>query len=199
MVAGAAAAQEIKPAELDDADRASIGKIEQYLNSIQSLEARFLQVSSNGGYAEGQIHLSRPGKLRLDYDPPSPIEIIGAKGNLIYHDKELEQVTWLDLDSTPAGFLVREKISLFSDELIIAGFENAAHTFRLTLARADDPLEGSMTLVLTEKPLQLRKWEVLDAQGVMTTVSLMGSRFGVEIDPEVFVFRDPYALRGPDR
>jgi outer membrane lipoprotein-sorting protein len=198
MAAGAIA-QDIKPAQLSDADRVAIGKIEQYLNSIQSMEARFLQVSTNGSYAEGKIHLWRPGKLRLDYDPPSPIEIIGAKGRLIYHDKSLEQVSWLDLDDTPAGLLVQEQISLFSDELIITGFAHGALTYRLSLARADDPLAGSMTLVLSDKPLQLKKWEILDAQGVMTTVSLMASRFGVAIDPEVFVFRNPYANRGPDR
>ena len=194
-----AAAQDAKPVNLSDADRAAIGKIEQYLNSIRSLEARFLQVSSNGSYAEGKVYLSRPGKLKLAYDPPSPIEIIGAKGNLIYHDKSLEQVSWLDLDSTPAGLLVRDEISVFSDDLIVTGFEHEAQAYRLSLARAKDPLEGTMTLVLSDRPLQLRKWEILDAQGVMTTVSLMSSRFGVEIDPEVFVFRNPYAHRGPDR
>lgn len=184
-------AQDVKPADLSEKERAAIVRIEEYLNSIVTMEARFLQVSSNGNYAEGKLHLSRPGKMRLEYDPPVPVLIIVAKGNLIYVDKELEQVSYVDADDTPAGFLVREKISLFSDELIITGFAQEAQALRLNLVRAADPLEGNLTLVLADRPMQLKKWAVTDAQGVTTTVSLLGTRFGTDIDPEIFVFRDP--------
>ena len=184
-------AQDAKPASLNEKERATIVRIEDYLNSIVTMEARFLQVSSNGNYAEGKFHLSRPGKMRLEYDPPVPVLIIVAKGNLIYVDKELQQVSYIDADNTPAGFLVREKISLFSDELIITGFTQEAQALRLNLVRAEDPLEGNLTLVLADRPMQLKKWAVTDAQGVTTTVSLLGTRFGTDIDPEIFVFRDP--------
>ncbi|MBL6928819.1 MAG: outer membrane lipoprotein carrier protein LolA [Rhodospirillales bacterium] len=184
-------AQDATPAKLSEADRAAVGRIEEYLNSVSTLESRFLQASSNGSYAEGKMYLSRPGKMRLQYDPPVPILIIVAKGNLIYVDKELQQVSYVDANDTPAGFLVREEISLFGDDLIITGLMREAQTLRLSLVRAKDPLEGALTLVFSDRPMQLKKWVVTDAQGVTTTVSLMGARVGAKIDPELFVFRDP--------
>lgn len=184
-------AQDAKPASLNEKERATIVRIEDYLNSIVTMEARFLQVSSNGSYAEGKIYLSRPGKMRLQYDPPVPVLIIVAKGNLIYVDKELQQVSYVDADDTPAGFLVRENISLFAEDLIITDLVREAQTLRLSLVRAEDPLEGALTLVLSDRPMQLKKWVVTDAQGITTTVSLLGARFGAKIDHELFVFRDP--------
>ena len=191
VAAPQAQGQEATPAKLSEADRAAITRVEEYLNSVATLEARFLQVSSNGNYAEGKMSLSRPGKMRLQYDPPVPILIIVAKGNLIYVDKELQQVSYVDADDTPAGFLVREKISLFADDLIITDLVREAQTLRLSLVRAEDPLEGNLTLVLSDRPMQLKKWVVTDAQGITTTVSLLGARTGATIDSELFVFRDP--------
>ena len=184
-------AQEVVAATLSEAERATILRIEDYLNGVLTMEARFLQISSNGNYAEGKMYLSRPGKMRLAYDPPVPVLIIVAKGNLIYVDKDLQQVSYVNADDTPAGFLVREKISLFGDDLIITDFIQEAQTLRLSLARAEDPLEGALTLVLSDRPMQLKKWVVTDAQGVTTTVSLLGPRFGAKIDSELFVFLDP--------
>lgn len=184
-------AQDATPAKLSEADRAAVQRIEEYLNSVQTVDARFLQVSSNGSYAEGKMYLSRPGKMRLQYDPPVPVLIIVAKGNLIYVDKELQQVSYVDADDTPAGFLVRENISLFAEDLIITDLVREAQTLRLSLVRAEDPLEGALTLVLSDRPMQLKKWVVTDAQGITTTVSLLGARFGAKIDHELFVFRDP--------
>lgn len=190
-----AAAEGVKPIELTAADRVQITRIEQYLNSMRTLESRFLQVSSNGDYAEGKLYISRPGKLRLEYDPPVPVLIVSGGTWLAYYDKELEQVSRILLNSTPAGLLVAENVSFLSDDVIITGFEHRAQTFRLTLVRAEDPLEGSLTLVLSDRPIILKKWEVNDAQGLTTSVSLMGARFGVELDRELFIFKDPTAFK----
>lgn len=189
----------VTAAKLSDSDRAEISQIEQYLDSIRTLEARFLQVSSNGTYSEGKLYISRPGKLRIDYDPPVPVQIMTSGSWLVYYDRELDQLSHVPLDSTPAGLLVREKVGLFSDELMITAFERAAHTYRLTLARAKDPLEGSLTLVLADRPMQLKKWEITDPQGVTTTVSLLATRFGVEFADDLFKFRDPRIFGPPEK
>jgi len=183
-------------ADLDAAARADIGRIESYLNRLKTVRARFLQVSSTGEYAEGALYLNRPGKLRIDYEPPVPVEIIADGSRLIYHDRKLEQVTYLPLGSTPAGILVKEKVSLIGDELTVTGFERGPRSLRVTVVRADEPLEGSLTLVFGDRPLELRKWSISDAQGTVTNVSLMNARFGVPLDEKLFRFRDPYVYPG---
>lgn len=186
-----AVAQQPRAARLTAEDKAEIGRIEDYLNGLKTLEARFLQVTSTGEYSEGKLHLDRPGRLRIEYDPPVPVLIVANRGLLTYYDKELQQVSHVPLGSTPAGILVREKIALMSDEFVVTGFERESQALRLSLVRASDPQEGNLALVLADRPLELKKWMVTDAQGVTTTVSLLDARTGIALDPKLFEFSDP--------
>lgn len=188
--AAAASAQAPVAAELSAADRDDIAKIEIYLNRISTLQSRFLQVTSNGDYSEGQLYISRPGRMRIEYDPPVPILVVTSGTWLIYHEKKLGQVSHIWLDSTPAGILLEKKITL-SGKLTVSGFERGAGAIRLTLVRTEDPHEGSLTLVFGDHPLVLKKWKIIDAQGITTTVSLLDTRFGIPLDPELFKFKDP--------
>ena len=191
-----AAAEPPRAATLSAAERADVGRIETYLNRIGTLKARFLQVSSTGELSEGTLFISRPGKLRIEYDPPVPILIVAARGVLTYFDKELEQVSEIDLDSTPAGILVGENISFFSGDFTLTRFKSQADAARVTLVRTADPQEGNLTLIFSDRPLTLRKWIVTDAQGVKTTVSLLKTRFGLPLNPELFTFEAPDAPEG---
>ncbi|MBT3991303.1 MAG: outer membrane lipoprotein carrier protein LolA [Rhodospirillaceae bacterium] len=162
-------------------------RIETYLNDMKTLRAGFLQVSSNGGVATGKLFLSRPGKMRFEYDPPAPIMMIADGVFLIYIDKELEQVTHLWLNNTPVGFLVKEDIQL-KDDVTVTNFSKGSNILHVTLARTEDPEQGTITLVFSDQPLALRKWTVTDPQGVETTVTLSNLESGVKIDPELFKF-----------
>ena len=64
--------------KLTEADRALVKRVEDYLNGLTTLQARFLQSSSNGSYAEGDIYVERPSRMRFEYDPPVPLLIIAA-------------------------------------------------------------------------------------------------------------------------
>jgi len=81
-------------------DRRDIARAESHLDSLRTLAARFLQVSDRGAVAEGRLHLHRPGRLRLDYAPPSPLLIIAARGQIIQHDRELRQTS---ISTPPPG------------------------------------------------------------------------------------------------
>jgi len=177
---------------LSDSDRADIARMEAHLNSVKTLRSRFLQVSSTGEYAEGKLYLSRPGRLRMEYLPPKPLMVIADGANLIYVDTELEQMTAIPLGLTPAEILVRESISFESEEIIVTGFERSPGVLRLSLVKADEMLfEGNLTMVFSDRPLELRKWMVTDAQGEVTTVSLLGPESGIDLDPKLFDYVVP--------
>ena len=188
--AGAVISSSLK---LSDADRADMARMEDYLNSIKTIRSRFLQVSSSGDYSEGRLFLSRPGHMRIEYLPPKPLMVVVADGYLTYIDTELDHATVIPLNLTPAEMLVRETISFGSDEIIITDFDRSPGVLRLSLAKADDLLEGNMTLVFSDRPLELRKWVVTDGQGEVTTVSLLGPEFDVPIDPKLFDYELPEA------
>ena len=93
------------PTELSPEERRTVSQAERYLNDIKTLQARFIQESSNGGVAQGRIYLSRPGKLRFEYDPPTPILIVSSGLVVTYYDRELEQVSEVLLSATPLDVL----------------------------------------------------------------------------------------------
>lgn len=182
-------------ARLTPADVADVKRVEDYLNAIRTMRSRFFQVAPSGAQAEGEILLSRPGKLRIAYDPPVPILIIANGPTVGYYDREVKQAQYLGADLTPAGVLIREKIQFAGGDLALTRFERGPGALRLTLTRADDPGAGSIALVFSDTPLTLRKWYIHDAQGQTTEVALLGPQFGVEISPKLFLFDEMEAPR----
>lgn len=190
LSAFAAWAATARPASLNQADKADITRIEEHLNALRTLQSRFLQVASNGSVAEGNLSIQRPGRMRIEYDPPTPVLIVADGTHLIYFDKELEQVTHVGLDASPAGILLQEKVSLAGD-LTVTRFERGPSVLRVTVVRTRDANEGSLTLVFGDNPLSLRKWTVVDPQGVATEVALQNPQSGVALKPELFRFTPP--------
>ncbi len=194
--APAAAAEGPQGVALSAADAADVRRIEDYLNGIGTLKARFLQVASDGSFAEGDLYIARPGRLRMEYDPPVPILIVANGRHLIYHDSKLEQVSYLGLSASPAAILLDQTVAL-SGKLTITGFDRGAGTLRVTMVQSRDPEAGSFTLVFSDRPMTLKKWVVRDAQGITITVSLLRTRFGMPLNPDLFRFEDPTPAQSP--
>ncbi len=170
-------------------DSAAIRRAIDYLNGIGTLKSRFVQISSNGAYAEGNLLIDRPGKFRFDYDPPHPILMIANGMTFLYYDRELQQASFLPLWETPLWFLIRDEVKL-SDDLEVLAVEQQAATLRITLRDRKTPDVGTVTLVFSDRPLALKKWELVDSQGIVTQVSLVDPKFGVAIDDKQFDYGD---------
>jgi outer membrane lipoprotein-sorting protein len=179
---GAAAAE---PAGGDAQTRADLKRAEAYLNTIDTMQSRFVQVTSRGGYSEGVVILDRPGQVRFDYDPPNPALLVANGLQLLYYDRELEQATYLPLWETPLWFLLREHISL-SDKVEVLAAEREPGALRVRLRERDAPERGTLELQFADNPLQLHRWEVTDAQGVTTRVALIDPQFGVPVSAKAF-------------
>ena len=100
-------------------EQRELKRIEHYLNSINTLVADFTQVAPDGSIASGKFYLKRPGKMRWQYEPPTPVLIIANNGSLVYYDYELKQVTHLPIDSSLASILARKHIRLDDPDLVI--------------------------------------------------------------------------------
>ena len=179
------------PVVLTPQDNIDLQRIAAYLNSIRTMYAKFRQVASGGAVATGQLWMARPGRMRFEYDPPSPILLLSDVFYVYYVDKELVQMTKVGLKSTPAWLLLRDPIT-FSD-LIVTRFERGANTIRLTVVEKAEPDNASLTMVFSDNPLALQQWSIVDQQRRVTTVSLYDERFGMALDPKLFVYQDPYA------
>ena len=176
-------------ASFSSKEKSEINRIEVYLNGITSLRADFLQVSSNGNMATGKLYMVRPGKIRFEYDPPSPILLLSDGYFLRYVDKDLEQVTHLWLDNTPIGFLLDEDIKL-SGSITVTKFSQNANVLIISLNNSEKPEQGAISLIFSDKPLKLKKWVIKDAQGITTTITLNNSERAIELNPTLFKLTD---------
>ena len=172
---------------LSDRDRADIARIETYLNSLQSIRSDFVQLASGGRYAEGTLYIERPQRLRLDYARPSTTQVYANGAWLIYVDTELQEVSHVPISSTPAGFLVRDRIRLSGDVTVQRVTRNDK-LISVELVQTGEPDAGRFVLTFADNPLTLRKWTVIDAQGISTNVSLVSPSFNTDIPRKVFIF-----------
>ena len=179
-------------------DRADIGRIQAYLNALHTLKSRFLQVAPDGATSEGKAWLERPGRMRFQYDPPTPLLLIAGHGLFVYYDRELRQTTNIPLGSTPLGLLLRENMEL-SGDVTVTGIMRQPGQIQLTLIRTASPGDGSLTLVFADDPLALRQWIVVDAQRQETRVSLFDVQLGGTFDQDMFSFVDPKFVPGGDK
>jgi len=182
-------------AQAETPSDAELDRIERYLNGLETLQSKFVQNNPDGSHALGTLYLQRPGRMRFEYDPPTPIRLY-ANGNFFIHvDMELEQASHYPLEETPAHFILRENISL-REGLRVKSFERADRVLRIELTDAENPDIGSVTLTLADNPLQLRAWTITDAQGLRTELAFVNARFGGRIDPSLFVYVDNFANQG---
>jgi outer membrane lipoprotein-sorting protein len=178
-------------AALTSLDMEDLRRVASYLNGIRTMTARFSQSSTGGGMATGSLWMARPGRMRFEYDPPSPILLIADRFYVYYVDKQLAQMSKVGLKSTPAWFLLRDPITF--DDLLIKRFERGANTLTITVLEPTEPDNGSLTMMFSSQPMALRQWTIVDQQRKTTTVSISNAQFGVALDPGLFVYQDPFA------
>jgi outer membrane lipoprotein-sorting protein len=185
------------PAALTREDALELQRIAAYLNGIRTMTARFRQVAGNGAVSTGKLWVARPGRMRFEYDPPNPIRLLADSTYVYYWDDELKQASKYELRSTPAWFLLRDPIA-FGADVTVTGYQRVGGTtIGVTVVENAQPDAGSLTLVLTENPLTLRQWIVVDQQGKTTTVTLSDMQFGMALDPTLFQYQSLFT--GPNR
>lgn len=176
-----------RPAPLSPQEQSELLQVQRYLNDIHTLQSRFQQFAQDGGVSSGTIYLQRPGKMRIVYDPPTPVLIVSDGSNVYYWDSQLQQVQHIGVEDTPAWFLLRPEIKLTGD-VTITGFVREPGVLRIAMTETNHPTQGSLTLVMSEGPLELRQWTVVDPQQKQVTVMLQDPHYGVTLDPQLFVW-----------
>ncbi|MEZ5830642.1 MAG: outer membrane lipoprotein carrier protein LolA [Dongiaceae bacterium] len=180
-----AAAEAAQAAQLTASDKADIARVEDYLNSLTTVRASFQQFTQSEGLAFGRIYLRRPGRLRVEYDPPSEILLIADGILLSYYDAELNHIEQVPLKLSPMWFLLRENVKLGGD-VTVTTFKKAANAILIGLVQSDEPDAGSVLLELGDKPLELRQWTITDSAGTQVRVGLYNTEFGVPLEAALF-------------
>jgi len=176
-------------------DTADLQQVEAYLNSIHTLKAHFLQVAPDGAMSQGTVWMERPGRMRFEYDPPAPFLLVAGGGVLSFEDRSINQVSQAPLSLTPLGILLSDHISLSGGAVTVTDLQRLPGQLQLTLVRSNSTQDGALTLLFTENPMALRQWTVRDAQDRTTTVTLYNVEQGVNLNPDLFHFKDPRSFQ----
>ncbi len=170
-------------------DAKKVKEIEDYLNNIKTIQANFVQTASNGSMAEGKIYIAKPNKIRMEYDDPTSVLIVGDGSFIVYNDKELDQVTHIDYDDIPATLILANDIKIDGKNLKITDYYQDAGSTTLTLEYPQKPDISPITLTFENEPLDLKQWKVIDPQSVEVTVSLYGAVKDAKLNSDLFKFK----------
>lgn len=166
-----------------------------WLHDVTTLQADFVQIGPQGQAVSGKMFLERPGKIRFEYEPSTPLLIVADGKTLNMIDYEVDQVTSWPVADTPLAFLLRDAPAL-EDHLLVSEPTNGplAGTIAVSAEDPERPEYGTVTFLferLDSDTIALRTWRVLDAQGLSTTVTLNDIHLNGDVDDALFTFKDP--------
>ena len=175
-------------------NRAILKQVESAYNTIQTVQADFAQFNSKvkDDLQTGTFYMDKPGKMRLVYEKGSPLEFYAVDGYLIYHDKEAKEVSYFELSQTPVNIILKKKIAFDDPEFLVTDVQDILDEYHVTVEKKGSAELGSITLVIDKEAMMLKQWDVLDMQGVKSTVSLYNIRKNIPVDKTVFIFHNPY-------
>lgn len=164
-------------------------RIENYLQNIKNLSADFVQ-KSDSGYTTGKFFLSRPGKMRVQYNDQPQILIVVNGSVLSYKDLELDEVSRLRTNTTPASFLTRKKISFAAKDVKIVDFSENEEFMSVSVMKKNKQEAGQFKLIFEKSPFNFVKMEVQSELGQVTTISLKNITYPESLRSNLFVIKN---------
>jgi len=175
------------PSPFDAKQRALLDRISTYLSSVQTMVGRFVQVGPDGGRTEGTFYMQKPGRIRFQYNPPSPIDIISDGSSVVVRDRKLATQDLYPLSQTPLRYLLAERIDLLRDTDVVS--VTADDSFATVVIEQKQLFVGTdrLMIMFDAKDLTLKQWTVTDPQGFDTTVAVYNLDSSKKPDPNLFV------------
>ncbi len=173
-------------AEFSAVQRAQADKVSQYLSSVQQMSGKFAQVGPDGTRVKGDFFIQKPGKVRFEYDPPTPIEIVADGQSVVVRNSRLATQDLYPLSQTPLRFLLSDRIDLLRDTNVVG--IRSDDVFVTIVIEEKQALIGTSRLMMMvgAKDFQLKQWTVTDPQGYDTTVAVSHLDSGKRMDPNLF-------------
>jgi len=175
-----------------DAEKADLKRISTYLNTLKSVQGRFLQVGGDGKQEQGNFYLKKPGRVRFEYQKPNPNLVISDGSTVAVENTALKTTDRYPLSNSPLVILLNDNVDLTRDPRV-SEIKTEQGALSVTARETSGPARGSITLTFADAGsggLELRQWEVLDAQGQRTAIFVNEMRQVADIPPRLFVIQD---------
>ena len=163
-----------------------LAKISAYLNGLTTAATDFTQVNADGSISTGAIKIKRPGRMRFEYAPPESALVLASGGQVaIFDAKSNQPPEQYPLARTPLNLILAPDVDLTRARMVVAHRE-VDGTTRVVAQDPENPEYGTIELVFTDQPLQLRQWIITDDMGAQTTVILGNLAASADFPPSAF-------------
>jgi len=171
----------------DAKQKALLDRVSLYLSNFQTMVGNFVQVGPDGNRTEGTFYIQKPGKVRFEYNPPSPIDVIADGSSVVVRDRNLATQQLWSLSETPLRYLLADHINLIRDTNVVS--VSADDKFITVVIEEKQVMVGTTRLMIMfdAKSATLKQWTVTDPQGLDTTVAVYNLDSTKKPDPNLFV------------
>ncbi len=174
----------------------ALAQANRTLNAVTRLQGRFVQNSPDGSRATGAFYLERPGKLRFEYNPPATLLIVSDGATVATHDSALRTTDRTPLRNTALNLVLRAHVDLERDANVTRVARQGDWMF-VKVRDRNGLADGELTLWFFGANADLRAWDVVDATGARTRITLNGLSTPASFDPSLF--RSDTLQGGPSR
>ncbi|MDC1382046.1 outer membrane lipoprotein carrier protein LolA [Candidatus Puniceispirillum sp.] len=168
----------------------SVAQAEAWFNKIETISANFTQVASDGTSAEGQLLFRRPSRMKITYGNGSDLRLITTKIWLHVDRQDEKMLTSYPLSETPLSLILAPKVLLRLDGYETHVLPPSSGIVQIIIVRDEGAGAGKLKLEFSEKPFQFRRWTVVDAVGVETSVTLQNIVLDKPIPNAAFALPD---------
>ncbi|MEP1144474.1 MAG: outer-membrane lipoprotein carrier protein LolA [Henriciella sp.] len=155
------------------------------LASAKTAKGQFVQTNTDGTVVTGSFALNRPGRMRFDYDDPTPVLIVSDGTTVAMQDTELETVDRVPIGATPLGLILSTELNVDTDIEVLSILQNEER-IGIRVQDATGELEGNLTMVFDKISYDLLGWLAVDGNLQTTVVDLLDVETNVRIDPRLF-------------
>ncbi|WP_420899293.1 LolA family protein [Fertoeibacter niger] len=168
------------------AEKIPLSQLSAYLNGLTTAESDFTQVNADGSISTGKIFIRRPGRVRFEYAAPDDSLVMAGGGQVaIFDAKSNQPPEQYPLSRTPLSLILAENVDLGRARMVVGHVEDGNST-RVVAQDPENPEYGSIEMVFTANPVELRQWVITDDVGGQTTVILGELRKGGNLAPSLF-------------
>lgn len=154
------------------AQQLSLAQVSSYLNSFTSAEGEFTQINADGTISTGTVYIKRPSRVRFEYNPPEESLVVAGGGQVAIFDPRSDMgPDRYPLSQTPLKIILERNVDLTRTNMV-TGHTSDGTTTTVTAQDSENPEYGSIQMVYTSSPIELRQWIVTDDTGQQTTVIL---------------------------
>jgi outer membrane lipoprotein-sorting protein len=179
------------------ADQIPLDDLSRYFAEMGEVRSDFTQINSDGTVSTGALMMHRPGRMRFEYNDQDLLVIAGSQQLAIFDGRSNSRGEQYRLRDTPLWLILQRDVDLSRSDMVVSHSYDGTST-RVVAQDPDRPETGSLTLVFTSEPVELRQWIVTDNTGAETTVILGSLERDVTLPSRLFSIRQEILDRAED-